>query len=161
MWDFLEGGEDYWLSFDDDNPPLANPLDRVEDDLDLVGFPTPVWHSEVPGDRPYYFNALDRVADGWVPHEPCKGLQEVDAIGSGCFLVARRVIEKLKYSHPFARQWGREGTVEVGCDYSFCEKVRGAGFKIFADYDRPCQHFVELPLVEVIQRFGEMQQCQT
>lgn len=159
MWDFLEGGEDYWLSFDDDNPPSRNPLDRVEDDLDMVGFPTPVWHSAVKGDRPYYYNALDRVRDGWLPHEPCDGLQEVDAVGSGCMLIARRVMEVLKNSQPFMRVWNPDGTVEIGCDYSFCTKVKAAGFHVYADFDRPCNHFNEMNLSEVIQAFGDMQ-CQ-
>lgn len=160
MHDFLDGGDDYWLTFDDDNPPTRNPLDRIEDDLDVCGFPTPVWHSEIKGDRPWYFNALDRVADGWVPHGPCVGLQEVDAVGSGCLLIARRVMDKLQDSQPFARLWNKDGTVEVGGDYNFCDKVKAAGFRVWADFDRPCQHFVELPLLEVIVSFGALQ-CQT
>ena len=153
MNDFLNGGEDYWLSIDDDNPPTRNPLDLVNLDLDLVGLPTPVWHNSAAGDCPYYFNALDEVGDGWKPHKACEGLQEVDAIGSGCFLVARRVILAIYDQQPFMRQWRNDGRVSVGCDYSFCQKVKRSGFKIHAHYDYPCEHFVELPLIEVIKAF--------
>jgi hypothetical protein len=159
MWDFLHNGEDYWLSIDADNPPMNNPLNLVELDLDLVGFPTPVWHSEVPGDRPFYYNALDAVGDeGYRPHEDCDGLQEVDAIGSGCFLVSRRVMWALRYQQPFMRVWGEDGIVQVGGDYSFCRKVKEAGFRIWAHFDYLCMHFNELELNEVIRAFAMMRQ---
>lgn len=152
--DFLNGGEDYWLSIDTDNPPINNPLDLVEYDCDLIGCPTPVWHNKVQGDRPWYFNALKWIESeqGYQPYcEEMEGLREVDAIGSGCFLVSRRVIERLKDQQPFMRQWNKDGTVEVGGDYSFCQKVKKAGFKIWAHFDYPCHHFNEVSLVEVIE----------
>lgn len=156
MNDFLNGGEDFWLSMDDDNPPQRNPLDLVDLDLDLVGLPTPVWHSAVMGDRPWYFNAMDRVPDGFKPHEPCDGLQEVDAIGSGCFLVSRRVIRALQFAHPFARQWNPDGTVAIGGDFSFCDKVKHAGYRVWSHFDYPCEHMQTLPLLEVIRSFGAL-----
>lgn len=156
MHDFLDHGEDFWLSIDDDNPPTRNPLDLVDLDLDVVGLPTPVWHNSVEGDRPWYFNALDAVADGYVPHMDCEGLQEVDAIGSGCFLVAKRVMLALKDQQPFMREWRPDGLVEVGGDYSFCRKVKAAGFKVWAHFDYPCRHFNELEVGEVIRAFAAM-----
>tara|TARA_Y100000034_G_scaffold115279_1_gene152273 strand:- start:388 stop:1041 length:654 start_codon:yes stop_codon:yes gene_type:complete len=156
MWDFLKGDEDYWLSMDDDNPPIRNPLDLVDFNYDLVGFPTPVWHSAVKGDRPYYLNALDVKDDGFIPHEPCEGLQEVDAIGSGCFLVSRRVMDALKDDKPFMREWGDDGVVIAGGDYSFCRKVKAAGFRICVHYDYMCHHFNEIDIMEIINSFGAM-----
>jgi len=154
MWDFIKGGEDFWLSFDADNPPINNPLNLIEYNCDLIGLPTPVWYNAISGDRPYYFNALDKYEDGYRPHEVMDGLQEVDAIGSGCFIVARRVIEALKYDQPFARIWNKEGLIELGGDYSFCRKVKMAGFKIWAHYGYPCYHFNEINLLEVISTFN-------
>lgn len=159
MHDFLDNGDDYWLSIDNDNPPLRNPLDLVEYDCDVVGFPTPVWHNSVRGDRPWYFNAVDRKQDGYKPHEPCEGLQEVDAIGSGCFLVARRVMQTLKSSQPFMREWDAGGLAVKSGDFAFCEKAKAAGFSIWAHYDYPCEHFNELPLLEVIRAFDAMKEC--
>lgn len=159
MNDFLNGGEDFWLSMDDDNPPTKNPIDLVELDLDVVGFPTPVWHSAVKGDRPWYFNALTKVGEeGYkpLPNERCKGLQEVDAIGSGCFMVSRRVMLALKDQQPFMRQWGKDGRVIKGGDYSFCDKVKAAGFRIWAHFDYICDHFNELSLLETIKSFNMM-----
>jgi hypothetical protein len=156
MWDFLDNGDDFWLSMDDDNPPLNNPLDLVGEDLDIVGFPTPVWHSKVPGDRPWYFNALREVEDGWKPVEIKGGLQEVDAIGTGCFLIARRVMKAMRLEKPFMRQWKPNGRVDVGCDYSFCQRAKKRGFRIWVHSDYTCDHFNELPLTEVIKRFDQM-----
>ncbi len=157
--DFLKGGEDFWLSLDDDNAPIRNPLDLIEYDLDVVGLPTPVWCNKKPGDRPYYFNALTwaEKEQAYRPHENMNGLQEVDAIGSGCMLIARRVILELKGQQPFMRKWNRDGTVDVGCDYSFCQKVKKANFKVWAHFGYPCHHFNEVSLIEVIEAFNEMQ----
>lgn len=156
MNDFLTHNDNYWLSIDTDNPPTRNPLDLIELDCDLIGLPTPVWHNTVIGDRPWYFNAVDIKGNGYTPHEPYNGLQQVDAVGSGCFLVSRRVILKLKDQQPFMRTWNRDGTVEVSGDYSFCRKVKQAGFRVWTHYDYPCHHFNELNLLEVIKAFQGM-----
>ncbi len=158
MNDFLDGGEDFWLSMDDDNPPRNNPIDLVHLNLDLIGLPTPVWHNAVVGDRPWYFNALSKVEGGYKPLDSdlWDGLQEVDAIGSGCFLVSRRVMLALQDKQPFMRQWGRDGRVTKGCDYSFCDKVKEHGFKIWTHFDYLCDHFNEINLLEVISAFNAM-----
>lgn len=142
---------DAWISFDADNPPLNNPLDLLALDLDLVGCPTPVWHfrpDQDMGQRPIYYNAYRKVDDGyqeWPHHE---GLQQVDAIGSGCFVVQRRVIDAIP-DGPFNRHWSAEGIVTLGTDIAFSERVREAGFDVWAHYGYPCRHFVELDLIEV------------
>jgi hypothetical protein len=165
-WDFLKGGEDFLLLVDDDNPPLKNPLDLVFLDLDIVGLPTPVWHSEVDGDRPFYFNAMDYVeeGDGFKPVDRNgipSGLVEVDASGTGCILIARRVIVELfkrcadnPMEAPFMRQWTDEGDVNRGNDYAFCMRAKAAGFRVWSHFDYQCDHMVTVPLQEVIQRFG-------
>ena len=51
--DFMAGDETFWLSVDADNPPMRNPLDLMELNLDVIGCPTPVWHfTGQPGERP-------------------------------------------------------------------------------------------------------------
>ena len=54
--DFLQGGEDYLLCIDSDNPPVNNPIDLVELDKDVIACPTPVYHNTKKGERPYYWN---------------------------------------------------------------------------------------------------------
>ena len=156
--DFLKGDAGFWLSIDADNPPMNNPLDLVALDLDIVGCPTPIWHytGDKPGERPIYWGAYDHVEkeDAYREHEAKEGLQRVDAISGGCFLVARRVFE-----HPgmqrgaFARPVNDDGTVERGNDIAFCERARAAGFKVWTHYGYPCRHFKELELTEVLSAF--------
>lgn len=153
--DFLQGGEDFWLSIDTDNPPLGNPLDDVFLDKDVIGFPTPVWHwTGQPGERPIYFNAYQAQAAGYTEFRPQEGLQQVDAVGTGCLLIARRVLEDpVMRLAPFQRTFHADGRVEKGNDIAFCERARSRGFEIWCDFDRPCQHFVETELTEVIRAF--------
>ena len=158
--ELIAGPWDFWLSIDNDNPPIKNPLDMVTADLDIVGFPTPVYHhtgKEKPGESSIYFNAYDYVSeeDAYRPHRPMEGLQSVDAIGGGCFLIARRVFEDKKMQRgAFLRKWNTDGTVDKGNDIAFSERARGRGFSIYADYDRPCMHFNEVELNEVMRAFA-------
>lgn len=154
--DFLNRDYFFWLSIDADNPPMNNPLDLIKYDRDIIGLPTPVWHfTEKPGERPIYWNGYDYVPekDAYREHEPKQGLQEVDAIGTGCFLISRRVFLNNQMQGAFTRQLNKDGTVNKGNDISFCEKAKACGFKIFCHYDYPCMHFVELELNEVMKAF--------
>ena len=140
MWDYL-------LIIDCDNPPTKNPLDLCFLNLDIVGCPTPQWN-EVDS-FPIYWVAMDKVKGGWKPHKSTSGLQEVDAVGTGCMLIHRRVLESLQA--PFTRKWNKDGTMNTGVDFNFCQKAKEKGFKIYAHYDYPCDHFKELSLIKVLE----------
>ncbi len=151
--EFVRNDCDYWLSIDSDNPPRRNPLDLVELNLDIVGLPTPIWHYVgKDGERPIYWNAYDYDdgTDAYREHQVRDGLQPVDAIGTGCFMAARRVFE-----HPemqkgvFNRQLHPDGTVHKGNDISFSERARALGFSIWCHFDYPCDHFSEIELNQV------------
>lgn len=151
--DILQKDYDFWVSFDADNPPRTNLIPLVLEDKDVIGCPTPVWHFEgKPGERPMYWNGYDYVPeeDAYGEHNPKESLQRVDAVGTGCFVVARRVLE-----HPdmqtgcFAREYYSDGTVHKGNDLMFCERARAVGFEVYAHYDYPCFHFNEIEVGEV------------
>lgn len=159
--DFMNGDYYFWLSIDSDNPPLNNPLDLVELDRDIIGCPTPVWHfkGDKKGERPVYWNAYDYVAqeDAYREHHPRKGLQQVDAVGTGCFLVSKRVfLDPEMRRGAFTRKLNPDGTVNKGNDISFCERARDQGFEIYAHYDYPCMHFQRLELNEVVTAFRNL-----
>jgi len=140
----LEEGQDYLLVIDADNPPRNNPLDLVDLDLDVVGCPTPIWR---PGSGyPICWNAMDRVEDGWREHAEKAGLQEVDAVGSGCVLIARRVLASLEA--PWVRVWDERGFVAEGTDFAFCRRAKAAGWRVWAHYDYPCEHHREVGLIQ-------------
>lgn len=156
--EFMEGDYDFWLNIDSDNPPIRNPLDLVACDLDIVGLPTPVWHftEEVHGERPMYENAYKYVPEkgAYAEWDVKEGLQKVDAVGTGCLLIARRVFGHPEMRKaPFQRTYNEDGTVDKGNDISFCERATENGFNIFAHYDYRCMHFNELELHEVARAF--------
>jgi len=94
--------------------------------------------------------------DAYREHQEKRGLQKVDAVGTGCFLVHKRVFNKEMQKAPFQRQYHEDGRVNKGNDISFCERARKQGFKIFAHYDYPCMHFNELELNEVCRAFDNL-----
>jgi len=159
--DFLAGDFDYWLSFDADNPPINNPLDLVELDKDIMGLPTPVWYNvgNKKGERPVYWNAYKYVPehDSYTEWPIREGLQKPDAVGTGCFLIARRVFEnRVMQNGPFLRTVFPDGRVERGNDIAFCERARVQGFEIWTHYLYPCMHFHELELNEVVKAFRNL-----
>ena len=86
--DFMAGDYDFWLNIDSDNPPMANPLDLIELNKDVMGLPTPVWHftGKTKGERPIYENAYKYVpeSDAYKEWPVKEGLQRVNAVGTGC-----------------------------------------------------------------------------
>lgn len=162
--DFMDVYKDHthWLNIDSDNPPMANPLDLVELDRDIIGCPTPVWHctgKEKKGERPVYWNAYayDKQGDAYREYNKKEGLQKVDAVGTGCILISKRVfLNPQMRILPFLRQWSLNGEVERGCDISFCEKARREGFEIYTHYGYPCRHFHTLELHEVVRAFQNL-----
>ena len=159
--DFMESDEDYWLNIDADNPPINNPLDLVALDLDIIGLPTPVWHftEKITGERPVYLNVYRRskTEEGYNEWNPKEGLQEVDAVGTGCFLIARRVFEdRWMREAPFQRTYNKDGTVNFGNDLAFCARAKKNGFKVHAHFDYCCLHFSEIEISEVTRAFMNM-----
>lgn len=163
QYNFLKGDYDYLLSIDSDNAPVGNPLDLIELDKDVIGCVTPTWYyskvrPETTPSYPIRWNAYDYKHDKsqgkmqYLEHFPQSGLQKVDAIGTGCFLVARRVFEALKDA-----KWNmialEDGSPFKGEDIIFCETVREKGFEIYAHFDYPCIHFNELELSTIRQGF--------
>lgn len=141
---FLNTGKQFLLFIDADNPPTKNPLRRLAEDLDVVGFPTPY-----VDERRLFWNVfmLDPASTRYQNVKPATGLREVDAVGSGCMLIKRDVLRTLD-GQPFAFEYNEDGTVKKAGDINFCEKVRQRGFTVWADWDTPCRHYKEVDLSE-------------
>jgi len=158
--EFMAGTWDFWLSMDDDNPPERNPLDLVELDKDIIGLPTPIWYyTGKKGERPIYWNAYQFDPDTGAYREwPVReGLQRVDAVGTGCILISRRVFKDPEMRKgAFSRKLNPDGTVDKGNDISFCERARDRGFEIYCHYDYPAEHISEVPLNEVARSINGM-----
>lgn len=164
--EFMAGPYDFWLEINSDNPPMNNPLDLVQLDRDIIGLPTPIWHftGEKKRERPVYWNAYDydKESEMYKEHQVREGLQKVDAVGTGCILISRRVFELPEMRKaPFMRKWNEDGTMEKGNDIMFCERARSHGFEIYCHYDYPCDHFSELSLSETTRAFRELYEEET
>lgn len=142
----LDEGYDYLLTIDHDTVPLKNPIDLIELGLDVVGFAVPQWNMSDPK-YPIYFVGMDRVENGYNEHKEKDGLQEVDAVGSGCLLMSRKVLESVK--EPFVRKW-EDGFAVTGLDFYFCEKAKELGFKVHCHYGYVADHIKEISLLNVL-----------
>lgn len=148
---FLGGDYDYLLMMDTDNPPKGNPLDYIQYDKDVITFPTPIslpkcglnnicWNVFNAGDKDYAIEA--RVKRG-------EGLEEVYAIGTGCTLIARRVLEALP--NPFNPKRADDDHREITQDVVFSIRCQAEGFKLWAAWDMACSHYKELDLLTLSQ----------
>jgi SAM-dependent methyltransferase len=156
---FLGTDCEWFLTIDADNPPIGNPLKRLKLDKDILAFPTPIWYSQITrraqGESPIVWNCFDRAADGngWREHYPQGGLQEIDAAGTGCMLIKRKVLEHPDMKPAFYREWNEHGIVTGGSDLVFCKRAKAAGFEIWADYGCACHHFKEIDLTQIYELF--------
>jgi hypothetical protein len=148
---FLKTDCDYLMMLDDDVIPLNNPALFVFAGKDVVGFPAKVRQSK--SDRQLNWVAYlkdDRV--GYTPIDfakvdPSIELLQVDAIGTGCILVKREVLENIKA--PFHIKFDENGILTRGTDFAFCERAREAGYEVFTTPKRVCEHFKELGMLDM------------
>lgn len=147
---FLKSGMDYLMFLDGDIIPPKNILNLVDFDKDIIGglcfafmdyriVPLALkWIPEKErkeNERPF------RVLD----FKGTEGLVEVDAIGTGHMIIAKRVLEKV-VKQPFCNQYDDMGIKTMGLDLSFCKKAKDEGFKVWCHLDYPCSHWTELDL---------------
>jgi len=74
------------------------------------------------------------------------GLIEVDGAGTGCILIHRSVLEKMK-TNWFRFQYTEEGSIKYSEDYSFSQKVKELGYKIYVDTNFICEHYKRIGLL--------------
>ena len=159
--ELIAGNYDYWLSIDADVVPKKNPLDLIELDKDIIGLPTPFWRFKKDlknykdKRHPIYWGVFtyDKKVDPFMIRVPQgTGLQEVDGIAGGCFIIARRVFDnELLRTRGWWRRLKDDGTIWMGNDLSFCYKAKKEGFKIWAHYDYPVRHFKETDLSIILE----------
>jgi len=148
---FLATDCDYLLMIDDDVVPLHNPCQLVFADKDVIGMPAKVrakihslnWVAYMKnpygdGYAPVDFSRVDTDID----------LLEVDAIGTGCILIKRKVLEAIKA--PFHIKFDDNGLCMMGTDFAFCERAKEAGFEIFTTPKLICEHFKEVGLADIM-----------
>jgi len=139
---------DYLMFLDNDIIPPRNILNLVDFDKDIIGglcfafmdnklVPLALRRQEPvpPGEKPY------KVID----FKGTEGLVEVDAIGTGHMIIARRVLEDVTHQ-PFCNQYDEKGIKTLGLDLSFCHKAKEKGYEVWCHLDYPCSHWTETDL---------------
>lgn len=83
-------------------------------------------------------------------------LMEVKGMGTGCILIHREVLKKIKRNHFRFRydKWGIAGI--AGEDYDFCEKAVKKGYKIYADLTVQCEHYKTVGLTTLNRKMAEL-----
>lgn len=142
---FLETDSTHLIMIDSDVVPPVNIFDLVGLNKDIIAAPCPQWH-----ENDIYWVVMDEVEGGFkaIPPERRNGLQKVDAVGTGCIVIKREVLEQVKA--PFMRYWNEDGLAEIGLDFYFCKKARELGFDVWAHFDFPCRHYTEQNLIDVL-----------
>jgi len=151
---FLETDSDYLLMFDSDCIPenVNRILDMADYDKDIIGATVFgfVKNMIVPfamKQRPAYkYDVMDTDLNN--------GVIEVDAIGSGVMMIARRVLEALPY--PFRNDYDPEGIKTRGLDFNFCRRAKKLGFSVWVDTDNKSSHWTTMDLLVMWKTFDQM-----
>lgn len=135
----LENKVDWVLYLDDDHILHGDTLLKLlAADKDVISahyvkrqhpFGPVILDAELP-DRSFTWKQL---------HPKESGVVSVAAVGAGCLLVKRKVLEAL--DRPF---WtlGQIHPASWGDDLDFCSRVRKAGFEVHVDLDNPIGHLM-------------------
>jgi ubiquinone/menaquinone biosynthesis C-methylase UbiE len=130
---FLESGLDYLLMVDSDLIPPSNIMMMVDNDLDICSADIRTWQD---GANLRLAMTMYRECEGYDEYKaaevPEYRISEIDACGTGCMLVHRKVLEKVSEFR---------GRAE---DYNFCKDARQAGFKVHFDTRFRCYHYVTI-----------------
>ena len=133
---FLAGDADFLMMIDSDIIPPPNILNLADFDKDII---TPLMFVQQKGTLIPLF--LKRNKDGMydaADYLAKTGLQEVDATGTGCIIIKRKVLEQIK--HPFENIYDEDGIKTLGQDFAFCQKTKKLGFKAWVHLDYVASH---------------------
>ena len=145
--DFLKSPCDYLLMIDDDIVPPFGILNLADFQKDIIGALCFAFTHEmiVPV-------AWNRRADGqyWLSDfEGNDGLQKVDAVGTGCIMLSRKVLMDGWWQENggwFKNEYDKTGYKVEGNDLAFCRKAEDLGYKVYTHTDYICSHIVPMDL---------------
>lgn len=141
---FLTSDAGNLLMIDSDIVPKFDPTTLQHSGKDIIGAPCPQWNE---GD--IYWVVMDRVEAGYKPVPPERrcSLTRVDAIGTGCIMIKRHVLESMRA--PFSELTDAEGRLQLGEDFNFCRLAGEHGFEVWCDWNVRCSHFKTVDLDQV------------
>lgn len=155
---FLETDFDYLMMLDCDIIPSENIFNLVDFDKDIIGGLCFACKSRQGNDVLVPLVLERRLEEGkdgagWryrtMDAKGNEGLMECDAIGTGCMIIARRVLEHPKMKPAFVNYYDKDGLRIEGLDLSFCRRAQELGFKIYCHLDYPCSHWCDMDLKKI------------
>ena len=153
--DFLSKPEyDYLLMLDGDIIPPLNVLDLALYDKDIAGG---LCFGFLPGSLlvPFIMKENENGRYNVMELEGTEGMVKCDAIGSGCMMIKREVLEKVKY--PFRNEYDEDGIKTKGLDFNFCTRAKEKGFETWCNVNMPCSHWTEMDLKDIYRWITEAQ----
>jgi len=144
--DFLSKKEfDYLLMIDDDITPPENILNLADFQKDIVSALCFMFQQDTvaPLLLKEDMDGMYRVAD----FKGYEGLVKVDAVGTGCIMLSRKVLEAIKA--PFSDVFDADGVRKYGLDLAFCRRAKEKGFDVYCHLDYPCGHKVTMDLTKI------------
>ncbi|MHA1854063.1 MAG: hypothetical protein ACTSUF_11245 [Candidatus Heimdallarchaeaceae archaeon] len=139
---FLQSDFDYLLMIDDDVIPPMNILELADFQKDII--------SAVCFSFQQNMNVpltLKQSKEGDYNVDMFKGyegLVETDAVGTGCLMLSRKVLEDIQA--PFNDIIDEDGIRKFGHDVAFCKKAKEKGYKVYCNLNYSCQHKVTFDL---------------
>lgn len=148
---FLAGDWDYLFMLDSDNPPLyqRNIFDLLDFDKDVIAGICPGLGTDGIRFHVYKFGKEYPKKLIFKQYPPIErdGLKQVDAVGTGCIFIKRKVLEKVK--RPFEDLFDEDGILITNDDMAFSHKCKQAGFEIWVHWDYACSHFKTVDLLQM------------
>ena len=136
----------YLLMLDADVVPPPNILDLCRLNLDIVGaFIMICKNGEL---LPMVLKKTEEGEFEIVKEIRGNSLVEVDATGTGCLMIHRRVLETMTKPY-FHFVFGPEGNLLRGEDFEFCDKARQHGFKIWVHTGYVAEHYNKVGLAGI------------
>jgi hypothetical protein len=144
---FLATDCDYLMMIDSDIIPPMNILQLADFDKDII---TPLMFVYQKGMLLPLF--LKKNKDGIYDVDNYlekTGLQKIDATGTGCIIIKRKVLEHPALKYPFRNEYDADGIKTRGLDLNFCSRAKEVGFDSWVHLDYLADHHSTLSLKEL------------
>ena len=143
------------LMIDHDVIPSHRMLEGTQQGLDIVVYPTPIWRANDSLDCPVRMN-MNAAAPDKVMNLGAEAYDELLQGGTGAIYISNAVLEHPDMRAPFEFMADEDGVNFRGEDYSFCDRARSAGFKVYSANAMLCGHIHPINLLTVMRRYYEL-----
>lgn len=153
--DFLSNPNyDYLMMLDGDIIPPVNILDLIDHQKDIIGglcfayrdrSIVPLILTEQKKTKEDE-GKIEKTSYQIMDVEGNEGLVECDAIGTGCMIIKREILERPEMRYPFKNYYNEDGERILGLDLSFCKRAKDIGYKVWCHLNFACSHWTYMDL---------------